>query len=468
MFRRPLALFVLTITLLSTRGLFAQLAAPPRVGSQSSNGNSALRPNSFEANKPVAMPNKIIIPIPLSGDAQRSALTNLDRHIADQVGDLAEKLKTILPDELSILAKTDGWKKEDQQALVVALRAMDPTAVYEAWAKGNSQDTAGGEIVARQTDVKRTMGRLAQDVEKNKSAVRQNLIDLDIGLGKIANTLPAVADLSTSVKTLKSWVEARFLVESAESEKGSAAKLPTGDITLVFDPTMPVGTAIVLNNKAMLIGNEGVGALTITKGNAAQALRLPIVTGNPLPEAQGEEMVAGTLLTNPKSARGTMNYNLNGNHYVMEPGMTQKLPPDRKWVIEFDRGQTFGAAAYTLSAGTYRFTPTDLGWQLYRDRFDVVLDNSQSNQEFNFIFLGENLTIPAGGSRTLSAIYPIVVRFDRGNGQEFVTKTLPPNGTVQVGVNATDNQWDLFPTTDNRREVSNLKPFNAEGLPKVK
>jgi hypothetical protein len=468
MLRMSLALVALTTTIISGQVVYGQVAAPPRVGSQSSNGNAALRPNTFEANKPVAMANKIITPIPLSTDAQRSALANLDKHIAEQVEQLNEKLKTIIPDELSILAKTDGWKKEDQQALVVALRAGDPTAVYEAWAKGNSQDTAGGEIVARQTDVKRTMGRLLQDIEKNKAAVRQNVIDLDVGLGKIASALPAVSDLSASVKTLKSWVEARHLVESAESEKGSAAKLPTGDITLLFDPTMPEGTAIVLSNKAMLIGNEGAGALTITKGNAAQALHLPIVTGSPLPELQGEEMVAGTLLMNPISAKGTMNYNLNGNHYLMEAGMTQRLQPDRKWVIEFDRGQTFGAAAYTLSQGTYRFTPTDMGWQLYKDRFDVTLDNSESAQDFNFIFQGENLTVPAGGSRTLSAIYPIVVRFDRGNGAEFIARALPPNGNVQVGVNATDNQWDLFPTTNNRREVSKLKPFNADGLPKAK
>lgn len=466
MIRMSLASFVLTMTFMSSQVVRGQIATPPRIGSQSSNGNAALRPNNFEANKPVAMPNKIVTPVPLSVDAQRSALSNLDKHIADQVDQLNEKLKTILPDELSILAKTDGWKKEDQQALVVALRAGDPTAVYEAWSKGNSQDTAGGEIVARQTDIKRTMGRLVQDVEKNKTAVRQDVMDLDTALGKAASSLAPIGDLSPLMKILKTSVEARQLIQTAESEKGSAAKLPPGDITLCFDPSLPVGTAIVLSKQAMLIGNEGVGPLQITKGNAAEALHLPIVTASPLDEAQGEEMVAGTLLINPKSSRGTMNYNLNGNHYVMEPGMTQKLPGDRKWVIEFDRGQKFGSAAYTLAPGTFRFTPTDLGWQLYKDRFDVTLDNTDNNQEFNFIFLGENLTVPAGGSRTLTSIYPIVVRFDRGNGAEFITKALPSSGNVQVGVNATDNQWDLFPTTDNRREISNLKPFNAAVAPK--
>lgn len=466
MFRQPLALVVLVGTIASANMLFAQIAAPPRDGIQPSQGNSALRPNAFEPNKPVAMPNNIIKPIPLTVDVQRNALANIDRHVADQVGELSDKLKAILPDELSILAKTDGWKTEDQQGLVVALRSVDPTAVYEAWSKGNPQDTAGAEIAARQTDVKRIMTRLVQDVEKNKAAVRQNVGDLDTALGKIAGSTAAVSDLSAPMKMLKTWVEARHLVQTAESQKGSVARLPTGDVTLVFDPTLPLGTAIVLNNRAMLIGHEGLGPLTISTGNAAQALRLPIVTGTALPAAQGEEVLEGSLLVNPSTSRGTINYNLNGDHYVMEPGMVQKLPPTRRWVIEFDRGQPFGPAAYTLETGTYHFTPTDQGWQLYKHRFDVVLDNSESDQEFNFIFQGEDLTVPADGARKLSSLFPIVVRFDRGNGSQFVVKAMPPNGNVQVGVNAADNLWDLFPTNDNRREASNLKPFNSEALQK--
>src|SRR5882757_9313945 len=104
--------------IVSAGNAWVQIAAPPRFGSQPSLGNAALRPNSFEPNKPVAMINKIIKPVPLSADSQHSALTNIDRHIFSQVGDLCEKLKTILPDELAILTKTTGWRTEDQQALV--------------------------------------------------------------------------------------------------------------------------------------------------------------------------------------------------------------------------------------------------------------------------------------------------------------------------------------------------------------
>jgi hypothetical protein len=232
---------------------------------------------------------------------------------------------------------------------------------------------------------------------------------------------------------------------------------------------LPAGKAFVLGEQSILIGREGNSVLSIESGNAAEALGLPIVTGNPLPEAEADEVINGVLIVNPASSRGTMNYNLNGNHYFAQPGMKQRLPVRnaRPWTIDFDRGEQFGVATYTLSPGTYHFTPTDLGWQLYKQRFEIVLDNAQSTQEFNFIFQGEDLTIPAGGSRTLTSSYPIGVRFDGGNGTEFVAKTTPMTvGTLQIGVNATDNLWDLFPTSDNRREVSKVKPFNADGLRK--
>jgi len=471
MLRKLPSLAVLFAGIVSAGTIWGQPGAPPRSGPQPSLGNASLRRNTFEPNNAVAVTNKIITPLPLSADFQRNALSNIDKNVSGQVTDLALKLKNILPDELAILTKTTGWKTEAQQALVGALRAGDPTTVYQAWVKGNPQDTAGAELAARQADVKRLMTKLAQDAEKDKASLKQDMADFDTGIGKIAGATPAVSDLAVAVKTLKTWIEARRLIESATPGKGPVAKLPGGgDVTLIFDPTLAVGTAIVLSEQAMLIGREGNSALQITTGNAAQALGLPIVTGTPLAEAEGEEVAEGVLIINPASARSTINYNINGNHYVAAPGSNQKLAPSgaRGWVIEYDRGEKFGQAVYTLSPGTYQFTPTDLqGWQLYRQRFDVVLDNSQNKQEFHFIFRGEDITIPAGGSRTLKSSYPIVVRFDRGNGAAFVAKATPLTvGNLQIGVNATDNLWDLFPTAENRREGTKLKPFNAEGTQK--
>ncbi|MCE9608367.1 MAG: hypothetical protein K8U03_26075, partial [Planctomycetia bacterium] len=138
----------------------AQIAAPPRVGPEPSLGNQALRSNSIEPGKAVAIVNKIMTPLPLSTVEKETAVASIDKKVVESVTEMSTKLKTLMPDELSILTKTTGWKPEEQQSLLTALRAGDPAAVYEAWTKAAPTDTAGAEIVARQTEVKKSMTRL--------------------------------------------------------------------------------------------------------------------------------------------------------------------------------------------------------------------------------------------------------------------------------------------------------------------
>lgn len=452
-------LLSICICLLAPDRATAQIAAPPRVGNEPSEGNQGLRGNTTDAGPAVAMTNPIVRPRPLSAAEKDAALAGIDRHLAEEVAQLRAKLDHILPDEIGILAKTGGWTPAQQQALVAALRVNDPTAVFEAWSQAAPQDTAGAELASRQTDARRLAAKVEQDLEKNRAAMPQDVGALDDALGKIAAATPTVGELSTSVGSLKTWLEARRIVAAAAPAKGPEATLPKGQVALIYDPSLAVSEAIVLSDQALLIGNEGHAGLVIRKGNAAEALGLPIVTGTPLAEAEWPEMTDGIMLCNRLSSKATINYNLNGNHYVMEPGMAQRLENDRPWTVDFDRGQSFGPATYSLEPGTYHFTPSDQGWQLFKQRFDVVLDNSQSPQEFNFLFQGEAMTVPAGGTKTLTSMYPIVVKFDRGNGSEFSVKMMHFSGNVQVGVNAEDNLWDLFPTSDNQREVTRLKLF---------
>ncbi len=370
---------------------------------------------------------------------------------------LKNKIKDVLPDELTVLAKTTGWSQENQNALVGALRSGDPTAVYEAWTKGSPQDTAGAEMVARQVEVKRVLARLDQDVQ-NKVAAGQDVADLDKSLSKLALASPVASDISKTIDTLKTWVEVRRLVAAAIPDSGAIAKLPTGKVALIRDPNMPIGKAIVLSDGAVLVGNHRRGPISIASGNAAEALGMPVVTSTPIPDAQGTQSRAGVLLVNPKDSGGNLKYGLNGNYYMMEPGMSQRLPSGR-WLIEYDRGGTYGPAAFDLTDGTYYFTPTpDKGWQVYKQRFDIVLDNSENPHEFNYVLKGEKLVVPANGTRTAGDIYPIVMQFDRGNGT-VATKAFNFSGTVQIGVNAIDNLWDVFPAEGGKREPTKALLF---------
>jgi len=427
-----------------------------------SNTAGGVQQNVVEPGKSVADPNKIIEPIPLNALERESALAAIDAHIADEAADLKTKLKNILPDELAELAKTAGWAPDKQAAFVVAFRAGDPAAIYTAWTQGNPQDTAGAEIVSRQAAVRRAFARL-EDTVRAKGSVSQDLADLETSLGKITASTPGAIEVVAALSTLKTWAEVRKLVDAVTPDNGRTARLPVGKISLIYDSSLPPGKAIVLSPNAVMIGNQGKGPIMIRSGIAAEALGMPIVTGEPVPDAQGDPVYSGVLLINRPTTNATLTYNVNGNRYVIEPGMTQRLPDTTPvWQVDYDRGGGFGVSTYTVTAGTYFFTPTDKGWQLYKQRFDVVLDNSQSNQEFNFLLNDEKMVVPANGTKTISSIYPMVIRYDRGNGSELAAKLLNFNGTVQIGVNVADNRWDIFPTNNNQRAVSNLKLFEAE------
>ena len=52
----------------------------------------------------------------------------------------------------------------------------------------------------------------------------------------------------------------------------------------------------------------------------------------------------GVMLINPKQNAGPVTYILNAIRYTMQPGYEQKLPAGRSWILEFDRGKSFGTA----------------------------------------------------------------------------------------------------------------------------
>lgn len=71
-------------------------------------------------------------------------------------------------------------------------------------------------------------------------------------------------------------------------------------------------------------------------------------------------------IVNPAGNGVTLSYTLNGYRFAIPPGHVQNLDDDRQWVIEFDRGGSFGPGRYILGPGVYNFASTDHGWELYR------------------------------------------------------------------------------------------------------
>lgn len=86
----------------------------------------------------------------------------------------------------------------------------------------------------------------------------------------------------------------------------------------------------------------------------------------PAPDPRGPQWVAAgsVVLVNPADSGTTVYYRLAGYDYEMPPGYSQTLEGSN-WTIDFNRGGSFGRQQYTLAQGTYHFTGTTRGWELY-------------------------------------------------------------------------------------------------------
>jgi hypothetical protein len=77
----------------------------------------------------------------------------------------------------------------------------------------------------------------------------------------------------------------------------------------------------------------------------------------------------GVALRNP--TEHTLNFTVDGQKQMEAgPGETVRLTEFADYQISFDRGDNFGTATYTIYEGTYEFTPTDRGWELFRQKDD--------------------------------------------------------------------------------------------------
>jgi hypothetical protein len=71
------------------------------------------------------------------------------------------------------------------------------------------------------------------------------------------------------------------------------------------------------------------------------------------------------VLQNPQDCGSPVSFLLDGNVYTLAAGSTQEVSITAPCMIEFDRGTGGAEACYTLAAGSYSFSVSDQGWELY-------------------------------------------------------------------------------------------------------
>ncbi len=231
-----------------------------------------------------------------------------------------------------------------------------------------------------------------------------------------------------------------------------------GDVTIILVPGMPLGVLLPLGNGAVLVGTgTGRGGIIVGTGNVFLAAGMGAI-GPPVREAaDAQPTSSGTVIRNRNDV--TINYTVNDSAYSMANGFSQALAKGGAWVVAFDKGGSLGTARYTLDDGTYDFTSTqEQGWDLYRQSFEVTIDNSQSSGQFNYLLNNQRQVIGPRQKAVHKNDYPIVVRFDNGKGQ--VRQKQIDQGVFKVAI-TDDGTLDLFPPNS----MPNPTETASEGLP---
>jgi len=394
----------------------------------------------------------------LAGAAERSKVAKaLDKQVREEVKDLkkagdkaglnrddiAEKAEDLAkgatPDQLKDLSAA----VEDGDAKKVDKILKSVPGVSDADRREVTAKVAASKALEDYEDALRAGG--------SSGAVADAKGELDDALDRLEAVKPGSASKLEALRTEADGAEQLSDIRDLIKMKPDALGGPGGWITspdqlvIVDDPSLPPGTTMALGPNVFVTG--GGSAMAAHPGSAAD-LGIPYVDGTPVADAAADSAAGpGVTVYNPKETGGSINYMVATFPYEMKAGESQTLPGGKSWVISFDRGGSNGRAEYTLSEGSYEFFVGDRGWDLRGKSFTVTLDNSANSHEFNYVANGEAGVVPARQTKTVQGNRPIVLVFDRGDGQEPARKELS-NGVYQVGVDLRSQSLQLFPIQD--------------------
>lgn len=349
-------------------------------------------------------------------------------HIDDTLDDIQDDMTDKLKDDVdSLVGYTDAEKREIEKRLEAGESIDDLIKV-------GTLPPDAAERLRDADDAFDALKEIADDAKKGRLRPR-DLNDFEDDFG----------DMFDSGKTLAADLdkigEDSFWIDLLDDAHAGMEGLPTGMATqILYVPNMPSGQIVSLGNGTLLVGTGGATTgVVVTTGNVAQVAGLSVGIGPPVPDTDAEEMLNGVLLLNKGETE--VRYNVNSDQFSMTPDYRQVLPGDTTWAVEFDRGGEHGKAKYGISNGTYAFTPTETGWELYEQpESKVTIDNRDNQFPFNYVLNNTQQTVAAGQANEHSSKFPMVIRFDDGTGrecrkmldQEVYTLAVTDAGTIDL------------------------------------
>lgn len=405
-------------------------------------------PSKTAAAKP--KPKQPVKPNPGKGHFVADLKPSDLKSIADQIGkrdhqQLGGMKKTVVagaPGLTSRLPNAAELTPAQLGAINEAVASGDPARLAETLGPAAAASPAGiglGELAA-----------LIDGIDDMIAAIADGTFDAADLAGLINLTITIdfpPADLQGLLATIGGIaMDQQTIIWILDTDPGLGI-VPFGDdIPIVLVPGLPDGLLMPLDGGVVMIGMGAPGdGLLLGMGDPLEVAGLPVpIEGAEPAAATTASFAAGQIiLANPTAE--TVNYNLNQLPYSMAPTFEQTLPAGTAWTIEFDRGGSFGMARYELSEGYYVFAATDRGWELYKRTFTTSLDNSANSFAFNYVIDEQQQTLNPGETHDLNGVFPPIVRFDNGSGQEQSRRL--ESGAYSVAV-ADDLTIDIYRTED--------------------
>ena len=393
-----------------------------------------VKANDLPVAKPKPKKQASVVPNAFSLDGSYITADDIDKTIADAENDIEHTADDIREDMVDKL-------KEDADHL-----QPPPANLDKIKEKLDSHDSVDGMIpigtgppglVNRLNNADSAFDKL-DNIVKDAMDGRLRPKDLDKFQADYGDMFDSGTNLANNLDTISTD---SFWIDLLDDARPNVTSLPIGMGTqIIYVPNMPCNQIVSLGNGTLLVGTGGAtNGVVMMTGNVAQAAGLSVGIGPPVPETEAEEILNGVLLIN--KGEKEVHYNVNSDQFSMTPDYQQTLPGDDTWTVEFDRGGSNGTAKYGISNGTYAFTPTDSGWELYEQpELKVTIDNTDNKFPFNYVLDNTQQTVAAGQANEHTNKYPMVIRFDDGTGterrksldEEVYTLAVTDEGTIDL------------------------------------
>ncbi len=385
-----------------------------------------------------------------AGEAADNAWKNHKKAIGEQ---LLKSLAKLITDEAALkqiteLLASGDFAKAREQAEGLKLSKEDQETLAKNLEAAQKIDQQMKDLLARLEN-----NAAWKDVQKSLEDLATAITQLSQRTAANPQAPPRMDGVVNGIGELANLLLIRDILAQAANADGPArftpipvGQIPAGIIRVIYDPDLPVGTGLWVNESVIIAGAGGRGELQTGIASAAEALGLPVAPGLPVADLGKDENPpkGGILIGNPEENAGSIKYVLASVHpYDLKPGFRQHLPASQSWLIEFDRGGTFGAAKYTLAEGIYDFKVGDKGWDMVTRPLKAVIDNRDGVDDFHYVQDNKKQTVKAGEMTTIENKSPVVISFDRG-GDAATRKLLNKSGTYKVAVNTENNRYDLF------------------------